>query len=215
MIHVYFTSGNGTTKNLEYGSIYPLYQKMTDIMGSSNTTVAKLVALFKKNNANYDKFEKYGTKYDGSLAKGGASTIEEFCQIFYEEATVEGVRVEVAFAQCMLETGYLKYGGDVKPDQYNFAGLGATGGVNGNGFANVRIGIRAQIQHLKAYASLDNLVNSCVDPRFNFVKRGCAQYVEWLGQKENPNGYGWATSARYGYKIKDIMDLLECTEESF
>jgi hypothetical protein len=35
--------------------------------------------------------------------------------------------------------------------------------------------------------------------------RGCAPYVEHLGQKENPNGYGWATGAGYGAKILKIL----------
>ena len=39
-----------------------------------------------------------------------------------EESEVEGVKAEVAFAQAMMETGFLKFGGDVKKDQYNFAG---------------------------------------------------------------------------------------------
>lgn len=101
--------------------------------------------------------------------------------IFKEEAEAEGVKVEVAFAQAMLETGYLKFGGDVKPNQYNFAGLGATGnGVQGNVFGNVREGIRAQIQHLKCYASTDNLNNPCVDQRWNVTLRGKAPTVEDL-----------------------------------
>lgn len=37
-----------------------------------------------------------------------------------------------------------------------------------------------------------------VDPRFN-MKRGSAEYVQWLGQKKI-NGYGWATA-----KIMEII----------
>jgi N-acetylmuramoyl-L-alanine amidase len=182
---------------------------LMQIMGTSQTTVAQMVRYYKANASGYDTFKaKYNGKYDGCLAKGGASTINQFAQIFYEEATAEGVRAEVAFTQCMKETGFLKYGGDVLPNQYNFAGIGATGAVHGASFSNVRMGIRAQIQHLKAYGSISPLTNPCVDPRFNLVKRGSAQYVEWLGIKENPNGYGWATSKSYGHDIVSMVNSL-------
>lgn len=182
---------------------------LMQIMGTSQTTVAQMVRYFNSNASGYDTFKaKYNGKYNGVLAKGGASTINQFAQIFYEEATAEGVRAEVAFTQCMKETGFLKYGGDVLPNQYNFAGIGATGAVHGASFSNVRIGIRAQIQHLKAYGSISPLTNPCVDPRFNLVKRGSAKYVEWLGIKENPNGYGWATSKSYGHDIVSMVNVL-------
>ena len=92
----------------------------------------------------------------------------------------------------------------IKINQFNFAGLGAVdGNSSGNcaSFPDVRTGIRAQIQHLKAYASTEALNNTCVDPRFNLVTKGCAPYVEWLGQKENPAGKGWATAVGYGTSI--------------
>lgn len=182
---------------------------LMQIMGTSQTTVAQMVRYYNANASGYDTFKvKYNGKYNGVLAKGGASTINQFAQIFYEEATAEGVRAEVAFTQCMKETGFLKYGGDVLPNQYNFAGIGATGAVHGASFSNVRMGVRAQIQHLKAYGSISPLTKPCVDPRFNLVKRGSAQYVEWLGIKENPNGYGWATSKRYGHDIVSMVNSL-------
>ena len=182
---------------------------LMQIMGTSQTTVAQMVRYYNSNASGYDTFKaKYNGKYNGVLAKGGARTINQFAQIFYEEAMAEGVRAEVAFTQCMKETGFLKYGGDVLPNQYNFAGIGATGAVHGASFSNVRMGIRAQIQHLKAYGSVSPLTNPCVDPRFNLVKRGSAQYVEWLGIKENPNGYGWATSKSYGHDIVSMVNSL-------
>lgn len=182
---------------------------LMQIMGTSQTTVAQMVRYYNANAKGYDTFKaKYNGKYDGCLAKSGASTINQFAQIFYEEAMAEGVRAEVAFTQCMKETAFLKYGGDVLPNQYNFAGIGATGAVHGASFSNVRMGIRAQIQHLKAYGSVSPLTNQCVDPRFNLVKRGSAQYVEWLGIKENPNGYGWATSKSYGHDIVNMVNVL-------
>lgn len=179
------------------------------IMGSTQTSVDQMVRYYNANASGYDTFKsKYDGKYDGCLAKGGASTINQFAQIVYEEAIAEGVKPEVVFTQCMKETAFLKYGGEVNPNQYNFAGIGATGSVHGATFENVRMGIRAQVQHLKAYGSLDKLINQCVDPRFNLVSRGSAKYVEWLGKKENPTGSGWATSMNYGHDIVNMINVL-------
>lgn len=205
-----YTSNNSAAQKWVFEYISKDVQvSLTKIMGTSQTSVAQMVRYYKANASGYDTFKaKYEGKYDGSLAKGGASTIEQFAQIFYEEANAEGVKAEVAFTQCMKETGFLKYGGDVLPNQYNFAGIGATGAVHGAKFKNVRTGIRAQIQHLKAYASTSPLKNACVDPRFNLVTRNTAPYVEWLGIKENPNGHGWASAKNYGYDIVGMVKVL-------
>ena len=205
-----YTSNNSAAQKWVFEYISKDVQvSLTKIMGTSQTNVAQMVRYYKANASGYDTFKaKYEGKYDGSLAKGGARTIEQFAQIFYEEANAEGVKAEVAFTQCMKETGFLKYGGDVLPNQYNFAGIGATGGVHGAKFKDVRTGIRAQIQHLKAYASTSPLKNACVDPRFNYVTRNTAPYTEWLGIKENPNGHGWASAKNYGYDIVGMVKVL-------
>lgn len=205
-----YTSNNSAAQKWVFEYISKDVQvSLTKIMGTSQTSVAQMVRYYKANASGYDTFKaKYEGKYDGSLAEGGARTIEQFAQIFYEEANAEGVKAEIAFTQCMKETGFLKYGGDVLPNQYNFAGIGATGGVHGAKFKNVRTGIRAQVQHLKAYASTSPLKNACVDPRFNYVTRNTAPYVEWLGIKENPNGHGWASAKNYGYDIVGMVKIL-------
>ena len=164
------------------------------IMGTTSTTAMQM--------ANY--FTAKGGKYPYS-GNSVAPTIKDFCQIYIDECKAEGVKAEVAFAQAMMETGFLRFGGDVKKEQYNFAGLGATGnGASGNRFESIRIGIRAQVQHLKAYASKESLKQKCVDGRYQYVTKGVAPYVEWLGQKENPSGKGWATAVNYGYNIVNL-----------
>ncbi|MCR5543649.1 MAG: N-acetylmuramoyl-L-alanine amidase [Eubacterium sp.] len=166
------------------------------IMGTSEVTVEKMVADYKASGVTYPA---------AALKKGGAKDIETFCKLIYDESIAEGVKPEVLYGQIMLETGYLQFGGDVKVSQYNFGGLGATGAVAGASFKNVQTGIRAQVQHLKAYASKAALKNKCVDGRFKYVTRGCAVYVEYLGQQENPTGAGWATGKNYGYLIMNIV----------
>ena len=186
--HVYYFDENGVLNE---------EKKPHAITGASAVTINEMETLF----------EKSGKKYPGKeLGKGGAPDIRTFCRIYFEEAEMEGIKAEVAFAQAMLETGYLQYGKDVKIEQFNFAGLGATGnGATGESFPDVRTGIRAHIQHLQAYSSKTPLKNQLVDNRYKYVKRGCAPYVEWLGIQENPEGKGWATAKRYGESIMNIL----------
>ena len=123
----------------------------------------------------------------------GAPSIDEFCSIVFEEACAEGVHPEVVFCQSMIETGWLRFGGSVKAEQCNFAGIGAVStSASGTSFPDVRTGVRAQVQHLKAYASLSPLNKACVDPRFNLVERGCAPLLTDLdGRWAVPgDGYG-------------------------
>ena len=190
------------------------YTGVTSIMGTSMlgtdkaTVVQKMVNQYVKSNAIYP---------GEALAVGGAPDIVTFCGILYDEAVAENIKPEIIYAQAMLETGYLKYGGIVQVWQFNFGGLGAVDGNASGGcatFPDVRTGLRAQVQHLKAYASKETLNNSCVDPRFNMVTRGTAPYVEWLGQKENPNvnskgdSYGWASGESYGFNIMSMINRM-------
>ena len=169
------------------------------IMGDAGVTLNQMISYYQAN-ATYPSF----------YANTDAPTLKKFCQLYINECKTEGVKVEVAFAQAMKETNFLKYGGDVSIGQYNFAGIGATGGGEpGNSFANVQTGIRAQVQHLKAYASEDALINNVVDPRFKYVKRGVCPYVEWLGINENPNRVGWATDKGYGNDIVNRIKTLK------
>lgn len=167
------------------------------IMGKTTVTSEQMTCQFYSQNL----------PYPGEvLGQGGAPDMESFCEILMEEAAAEGVRAEVVFAQVILETGWLQFQGVCRPEQYNFAGLGATGGDEpGNCFSDVRTGLRAQVQHLKAYASSEELEQECVDERFDLVQRECAPYVEWLGIQENPYGSGWAAGEHYGYKLRDLL----------
>ncbi len=120
-------------------------------------------------------------------------------KIYMEEAKAEGVNYDVAFSQMCLETGFLRYGGTVLPGQNNFAGLGVLNNkTKGFSFRDIRLGIRAHIQHLKAYASHDKLHYNLVDPRFRFVKRGSIKVVDELSGK-------WAADKHYGKKIRYLL----------
>ncbi|MBO0547826.1 N-acetylmuramoyl-L-alanine amidase [Clostridium botulinum] len=136
--------------------------------------------------------------------------IKNFISIVWQEANLEGIKPDVVFIQIMKETNFLRFTGDVKECQNNFAGIGATGGgVSGAYFKDTRTGVRAVVQHLKAYCSNEELRTSCVDPRFTYVKRGISPYVEWLGIGENPNypDQGWAADNNYGKSIASMMQV--------
>lgn len=173
----------------------------TAIMGKAQAT-AQQMALFCRNK--------------NSTPQLTSCSLEQLAEMFIEEGEAEGVRGDVAFAQSLHETGYFKFGGIVLPTQNNYAGIGA---LNGNAtgqaasFPDPRTGVRAQIQHLKAYASTEALVNECVDPRFSLVARGVAPYVEWLGAADNPQGCGWAVpGAGYGANIVKLLGQIMAQE---
>ena len=112
-----------------------------------------------------------------------------------------GIRGDVAFCQMLKETGYHRFGGDVRANQHNYAGLGASGkGKQGLAFATAEEGVQAHIQHLFAYATKHDIPQDekVVDPRFRYVSRGSAPYWTSLNGK-------WAVPGR-GYG-QDILKL--------
>ncbi len=172
----------------------------TRILGTSRCTEEQLKTFLLKKNPNSGKIYLPYIKY------------------YLSEGNKEGIRGDLAFCQSLHETNFFKFGGDVSPKQNNFSGIGATGGgVKGCSFETPRQGIRAQIQHLKAYASKKPLNFSCVDPRFQLIKnRGCAPYIEDLGGKWAYPGYdkkkyksfqqAYRKRDTYGHKIVKIYN---------
>jgi hypothetical protein len=128
--------------------------------------------------------------------------IKELALFYIEEAAAEGVNHDIAFAQMCLETGFLHFGGLVTQDMNNFCGLGAIGpGQNGEWFSTPRIGVRAQIQHLKAYATDEPLRRELVDPRYRWVRYGSAPTIAALAGT-------WAADREYAQKIRGILERL-------
>ncbi len=138
-------------------------------------------------------------KHNKAITPDSAGKI---ASLYIDEAKSEGVNYDVAFAQMCLETGFLKFGGDVNKTQNNFCGLGVTKkGIKGLSFPDIRTGIRAHIQHLKAYASTAELKNSIVDKRFKYVKRGSVKEITQLSGT-------WAADPKYGQKIKNLLERM-------
>ncbi len=115
-------------------------------------------------------------------------SIDEFASYYLEEGLREGVRGDIAFAQSILETGYLGFVGSiVKPSNFNYAGMGACDSCNsGRQFPSARLGVRAQIQHLKNFA----------DPTSRAATLSNPPVLEWYGLR---NGVLDAALGIYNY----------------
>lgn len=181
---------------------------LAEFFGMESSTETEKTAIMGKAQATAQQMALF-CRSKNSTPQLTSCSLEQLAEMFIEEGEAEGIRGDVAFAQSLHETGYFKFGGIVLPTQNNYAGIGA---LNGNAtgqaasFPDPRTGVRAQIQHLKAYASTEALVNECVDPRFSLVARGVAPYVEWLGAADNPQGRGWAVpGAGYGANIVKLL----------
>lgn len=171
------------------------YFTYTDIAGTAQAAVQQMQTYIKKVNPNV------------------AQSVLDMIPYYLSEGRAEGIRGDIAFAQSCLETGNFTFTGSaVTLEQNNFCGLGVLeNSMKGAAFDTPQLGIRAQIQHLKAYANREPLQNACIDPRFHLVTRGAAPTVQYLGIQENPQGYGWAAGADYGVKILNILEnILAC-----
>lgn len=156
----------------------------TPIMGDAIVSTGKLKSALKDNNPDFD-----------------SSIVDEYINI----SAVYGVRGDLAFCQCILETNWLLFTGTVMKEQNNFAGLGATGGsVTGASFNTVSEGVEAHIQHLYAYATTGDIPEgrALVDPRFGYVTRGIAPNIEDLNGRWAVPGY------EYGERIVSIMNMI-------
>ena len=188
---------------------------LAEFFGMESSTESEKTAIMGKAQATAQQMALF-CRSKNSAPQLTSCSLEQLAEMFIEEGEAEGVRGDVAFAQSLHETGYFKFGGIVLPTQNNYAGIGA---LNGNAtgqaasFPDPRTGVRAQIQHLKAYASTEALVNECVDPRFSLVAHGVAPYVEWLGAADNPQGCGWAVpGAGYGANIVKLLGQIMAQE---
>src|SRR5574344_428953 len=124
-------------------------------------------------------------------------------------AKAEDVNAYFVLAQQLLETGNLKFeNSSVKPEYYNFAGLGATDSKpNPNKFFSNYEGQLAQVQHLKGYATKDPLKEECKDQRFTLLmdKRGTAVNAAELSNK-------WASNSLYGESLAEMYNQFHDTE---
>ncbi|MEI6188234.1 MAG: RICIN domain-containing protein, partial [Alphaproteobacteria bacterium] len=200
-------------ETLQAASIAPLSATQEVVRGRSTVSI--------------DTVKKYLKSIIG--ASNYNSYHDEVIQNYYNIAPLYGIRPEVAISQSMLETNYFRYTGIVKSDQYNFAGIYATGtpitatqagsvdyiygadpskvklvaGENGARFSSVASGVEGHIQHLYAYATTNPIPSgrTLIDPRYNLVKT-----TPNFGKTTYiDNLIGWATDVNYGTKIVTIL----------
>jgi hypothetical protein len=160
-------------------------------------TSADLVAYFRAHLASGEKFNV---------------PLEDLAKLYVKYGKRFGIRADMAWAQMIHETGFLRFGGSVVWEQNNFAGIGATGpGVAGNSFATAELGVIAQYAHLAWYIYPQHLDDPyCVlsadptipgDPRHfgddTLPHRANVRTVLDLGAK-------WAVGIGYGAAILGI-----------
>lgn len=154
------------------------------IMGNGATSEVQLLMFLKSNN------------------EDAVITYPDLPKLYREEASIESVNYDIAFCQMCIETNFLRFGSELQPGQNNFGGLGDVAGrPDGASFPSARIGVRAHVQHLKAYASTIPLVQAVEDPRFAFVARGIAPLVSQLSGR-------WSAEADYGDRIMAVVRRL-------
>lgn len=175
------------------------FSDRTSVLGAPLVTKEDLQRDFNK---------RVGAAYPAVYAEKGAATGTDFVNQLWQAAIDEGVRPELLYAQVMIETGNLRFGGDVLPEQCNFGGLGATGnGKRGLSFDTVLKGLRAQALHLRAYAGYEPLT---VDP--SKARDVDPRYGAWiLAKKANiirKLAGTWAMDKNYAVKLVRVMNEL-------
>ncbi|MEX1178947.1 MAG: S-layer homology domain-containing protein [Nitriliruptor sp.] len=163
----------------------------TPLMAPSQLTAGEMAAWFRSTSSRV-------SGYRATVA------VETLTRYYAEEGGDEGVAGDLAFAQAVLETGSFSWPGhgQVRANQNNFAGIGACDGGTCTvaSFRSARIGVRAQIQHLRAYGdptvTVASLAHPLESPRFHLVTpKGKAPTWERMGSGN------WATDPSYGTKI--------------
>lgn len=175
------------------------FSDRTSVLGAPLVTKEDLQRDFNK---------RVGSAYPAVYAEKGAATGTDFVNQLWQAAIDEGVRPELLYAQVMIETGNLRFGGDVLPEQCNFGGMGATGnGERGLSFDTVLKGLRAQALHLRAYAGYEPLT---VDP--SKAQEVDKRYGAWiLAKKANiirKLAGTWAMDKNYAVKLVRVMNEL-------
>lgn len=162
----------------------PPISEGTPILGESRATSQQLLAFTRSINQDFPA---------------------ELPPLYLEIGKRYGIRGDIAFAQMLKETGYFRFGGDVRREQNNFAGIGAIGdGSSGASFSTMEDGVIAHIQHLYAYCTTNPLPTgeAIVDPRFHLVRREIATTWEALNGK-------WAVpGTTYGQDILTIYEKI-------
>jgi cell division protein FtsN len=158
----------------------------TKIMGKGRADVATLLRFLKAYNATVE-----------------AKYAESVIAAIIDESDAEGVNHDIAFVQMCQTTNFLRFGGLLTKNMNNFGGIGAVSKDNpGEYFDSIQEGVRAQVQHLKVYASREPLKKKLVDPRNDrIVAAGLQASAEDIYGLTNK----WAADPKYGDKLFTLL----------
>ena len=166
-------TAQGTLPKTVVSPALPVGYQEIGIFGEAVASKSQAVALLKQNNP------------DLKLT----CSAEEIVDLYWQEASREGVRQDLAFAQALVETGFFRFGG-----------------VKGAHFKTPEIGVRAHIQHLLAYTTQKHPSTKIVDPRYDLahairLERGlCDTWYKLNGT--------WAMSPNYSEKIMGVWQRM-------
>lgn len=168
------------------------YMSLTPILGPPQGTVTQAQEWARKNNA-HQRFIDIAPNY-------------------WHYGKITGIRPDVLYAQAAHETGFGHYGGAVRPEQNNWAGIKVKNPVadrpeDHETFPTPEEGVRAHFNHVCAYLGLPPIGEP--HPRYHVVNSlswaGTVKYVEGLGGK-------WAPRAGYGQSIVKLLNSLLATK---
>lgn len=173
-----------TAQTVTIRTLFPIAKQSHQIAGQGETTEVQMLMFLKEHN------------------QTGLAQFPDIARLYRDEATNEGINHDLAFSQMCIETDFLNFGDGLQPEQNNFGGLGTAGGRGESAaFPSVRLGVRAHIQHLKAYASREPLREEVVDPRFHEVTRGIAPLIEDLTGR-------WSADRTYAARLLAVLRQL-------
>ncbi len=130
---------------------------------------------------------------------------------YWKYGELTGLRPEILYAQAAKETGFGRYGGAVKPEMNNWAGIKIKNPSGDNTedhetFATPDDGVRAHFNHMLAYTGGEPVGEP--HDRYYVVKS-----LDWAGTVKNLEALGgrWCPDLYYGYSIlKDyVMKMAE------
>lgn len=201
---------NSTENTVENSTIEEVSENVNDektSVGYSTTVTPETMTIMGYEEVNVDKAITFivgliGEDNIDKIKLNGAS-LNFHISNTNKAAKAENVNAYFVLAQQLLETGNFKFeNSSVKPEYYNFAGLGATDkDPKPNKFFSDYEGQLAQVQHLKGYATTDALNEECKDQRFSLLanKRGTATNAAELSNK-------WASKAEYGKLLANMYN---------
>ena len=139
----------------------------------------------------------------------------DIARLYKQHGEAWRVRWDYAFFQMVVETNGLKFrrgdgrSGDVNPKQYNFAGLGTTGGgVPGDAYPDASTGVLAQIQHLVVYSGerIDRPIGGRTQLKQDDIISGLASVSRQRPVTFQDLSGRWAADRGYGRTIESVAE---------